>query len=348
VFTIQIMVHEPASTPAAAEAVADATGAALQADMPRALAALHRVRAEEFTGADHAFRAAMLDRFRPEADERLPVVPMEPVARELLSTYRAYWRAALARPDAREDEGANLAVALQRLLQCDGEADMDAIEPFVAARFRHAGFHSLQGCTGPLRELMVWARQDERAYRVDLPDGAHTTRVLLLDDFASLGWGDYVTCGRRGAGGWATGDALYAVVPRYQSLDGEEFRVTFLGHETQHFSDLARFPGIPQWKLEYRAKLVEVAQARETRAKILTKFTEDQGDDPASPHAYANKRVLAALTRSLGLPSDAELGAVDVARLQAAAASELQEDTRRRRTIRPASAARVREGDADQ
>ncbi len=346
-FTTQIMVHETASTPAAAEAVADATGAALQADIPRALAALHRVPAEEFTGADHAFRAALLDRFGPEAGERLPVVPMEPVARELLVTYRAYWRAALARPDAREDEATNLAVALRRLLSCDGTADMDAIEPFVAARFRYAGFHSLQGCTGQLRELMVWARQDERAYRVGLPDGAHTTRVLLLDDFASLGWGDYATCGRRGAGGWATGDTLYAVVPRYQSLDGEEFRVTFLGHETQHFADLARFPGMPQWELEYRAKLVEVAQARETRAKILTKFTEDQGDDPASPHAYANKRVLAALTRSLGLPSDVELGAVDVARLQAAAVSELQEDTRRR-AIRPASAARVREGDADQ
>jgi hypothetical protein len=165
------MIHKSTSSPAAEQAVANATGAALQADSARALAALHRVPAEEFAGADHAFRAAMLDRFGPQACERVPFVPMEPVAREVLATYRAYWRAALARPDAREDEAANLAVALQRLLQCYGAADMDAIEPFVA----------------------------------------------------SLGWGDYAICGRRGAGGWATGDALYAVVPRYHSLDGEEF-----------------------------------------------------------------------------------------------------------------------------
>jgi hypothetical protein len=52
--------HVTTGNPAATQAVADATGAALQADIPRALAVLHRVPAEEFTGADHAFRAAML------------------------------------------------------------------------------------------------------------------------------------------------------------------------------------------------------------------------------------------------------------------------------------------------
>jgi hypothetical protein len=53
-------------------------------------------------------------------------------------------------------------------------------------------------------------------------------------------------------------------------------------------------------ELEYRAKLVELAQANTTRARVLRKSSEDQGDDPASPHAYANKRVLAALRRRLG------------------------------------------------
>jgi hypothetical protein len=168
----------------------------------------------------------MLDRFGPDAGERLPVVPMEPVAREVLATYRAYWRAALVRPDAREAEVANLAVALRRLLQCDGAADMDAIEPF--------------------------------------------------------------------------------------------------------------------------AKLVEVAQARETRARMLTKFTEDQGDDPASPHAYANKRVLATLTRSLGLPSDVDLVAVDIARLQAAAVRALRDDTRRLLAARGVSAGEWPEDRGDQ
>jgi hypothetical protein len=157
---------------------------------------------------------------------------------------------------------------------------------------------------------------------------------MLLDDFSSLGWSDFATCHRRGTGGWATTDALFAVRPRYTNLDGEVFRVTFLGHETQHFADYARFPGLASWELEYRAKLTELALADETRASVLRKFTEDQGDDPQSPHAYANKRVLAALRQRLALPADAPLDGVDVSTLQAVASDELREDSRRRGQVR--------------
>jgi len=154
--------------------------------------------------------------------------------------------------------------------------------------------------------------------------------VMLLDDFKSLGWGAYATCERAATGGWATDEALFAVVPRYQSLDAEEFRVTFLGHEGQHFADKARFKDLKDWELEYRAKLTELAQADATRAKVLGKFSTDQGDDPASPHSYANRRVLADMVRKLHLASARDLAAADTAQLQAAAVELLREDSQRR------------------
>lgn len=106
--------------------------------------------------------------------------------------------------------------------------------------------------------------------------------------------------------------------------------MSFLGHETQHFADLASFPDLASWELEYRAKLVELAQANATRAKVLRKFTEDRGDDPGSPHAYANQRVLRELARRLAPPAGVALDTVAVPTLQAAAAEELRADTRRR------------------
>ena len=336
------------SSSAAEGAVADATGAALQADMPRALEALRRVPASEWSGAEQTFRSAMLERFGGPAKDDLPANLTEPFARSMLATYRAYWRAALADPPTRGQEEARLLLALKALTGRPDVADLDALEPIVRKRLEAAGYQSLQGQTGPLRELMLWTRQEARSYRVALPGGEHTTTVYLLDGFASLGWGDYATCGRRGTGGWATEGALYAVVPRYASLDSEEFAVTFLGHETQHFADLARFPGMPQWELEYRAKLVELAQAHTTRARVLRKFSEDQGDDPGSPHAYANKRVLAALRLRLGIPASADLADVDVDRLQAEAATELRQDTLRRQATRPPGAGASREKSADQ
>jgi hypothetical protein len=107
--------------------------------------------------------------------------------------------------------------------------------------------------------------------------------------------------------------------------------------------DLREFPELEPWQLEYRAMLVELALANETRGRILTKFSEDQGDDPASPHSYANRRVLQDVRRSLRLGSDADLGQQPVHSVQRAAAGLLRADgTRLRSRIQDAGAARVR------
>jgi hypothetical protein len=165
-------------------------------------------------------------------------------------------------------------------------------------------------------------------FDVQLPEGPYTVRVELLDDFVSRGWMAYGRCERGSAGGWATDKALYAVVPRYsQGLDSEEFRVVFLGHETQHFADQNAYPGIKPWELEYRAKLVELAQGREVSAKRLDYMVTAQSDDTNSPHTYANKRVVADLTARLGAAPDK----VSIDRLQQAARDQLVEDTRRRK-----------------
>jgi len=104
----------------------------------------------------------------------------------------------------------------------------------------------------------------------------------------------------------------------------------FLGHETPHLADQNAFPGIESWKLEYRAKLVELAQAREVSAERLAYMITAQGDDIGSPHTYANKRVVADLAARLGRSPDQ----VDLDTLQGAARQQLREDTQRRRARR--------------
>ena len=314
----------------AAAAVGEAIGAALQADGALAVRVLRQLPESAFEGADKAFRACMLHRFGSDAAEHAVADPEDAFARATLDAYRTYWRAVLSRPDARAEGEAALFAALRNLLGHDDLADLDTLEPALIDRLAQSGYHALLGLTLPLREFMLWKRQETRAMRVELPEGVHTTEVVFLDGFASLGWADYATCHRRGAGGWATDKALYAVVPRYASVDDEEFRVSFLVHETQHFADLQRFSNLAPWELEYRAKLTELAQARTTHASVLRKFTEDQGDDPASPHAYANRRVLADLRQRLAIPARASLDTVPVSRLQSTAVDALRADTRRR------------------
>ena len=95
----------------------------------------------------------------------------------------------------------------------------------------------------------------------------------------------------------------------------------------QHFADKRRFKGLENWELEYRAKLVELVQADATLSqKRLGGFISGQGSDPAAPHPYANKQVIAALSKRLGSSPDT----VPLAQLQDAAREELSADTSRR------------------
>jgi hypothetical protein len=323
--------HTELTTARAAGAVTEATGAALQGDISRAMDLLSQVPAAEFQGADASFRACVLDRFSGTAPPPSPQVSKDPFVERLLVAFRLYWWRSLKSPQTRAAEEKLLLHTLQDLLQtAPGEPSFDDLERPLKERLHLSGLHALLGRTNPLGELMLWSREDVQIRKVELPDGPYTVRVLLLSGFESLGWADWATCGRRGTGGWASTDTLNAVRPRYARLDGDEFQATFLGHETQHLADLRRFPGLLPWELEYRAKLTELALAGDGWRVILGRFSENQGDDPSVPHAFADKRVLADLRDSLQLAPGADLFRVSPSSLKEAARAKLLEDTRRR------------------
>jgi hypothetical protein len=177
---------------------------------------------------------------------------------------------------------------------------------------------------------MVWTSEKVETRDVVLPEGAHSVRVTYLDNFASMGWSKYLSCDRIGTGGWAKPEGLYAVVPAYPSLDHELFRLAFLTHETQHFSDYDRFPGLKPWELEYRAKLVELTYAQAISPMLLRGFGSAIGQDPADSHAYANGRVLADIRARLSVARDADLTALPLADIQRAALDTLLADSKTR------------------
>lgn len=316
-----------AASAAPPDIVSQASGAALQADVRRALDLLQGVDPASLPPKDAQFVTCMRSRFAAP----VAVKASSPeFADRALAAYQAYWQGALTRPESRDAEQRKLEAALRKMLGAPKTADMDALETRLEKRLSASGWHSLQGRTGLLRELMLWNKQDEKLVPVQLPEGEYRVKVVLLDGFKSFGWSHYATCGRRAAGGWTTDEALFAVVPRYDSLDDEEFRVTFLGHEAQHFADKSRFKDLQPWEFEYRAKLTELALADKTRAKVLGKFIEDQGDDPGSPHSYADRKLLTGLVARLALQSAEELTMVELPRLQSAAREMLLEDSRQR------------------
>jgi hypothetical protein len=317
-----------AAAPDPSQQFSEAMGAALQANEVKALAALEGADMSSLPARNLIAATCMRERFAPNS--RPAMAASDSLTDRALAIYRDYWHTAMSHPERRADEEKRLEGEVRQLLGAPKGTDLDALEPMLADALKKEGVHSLQGRTGLLRELMVWSKQDERLMQVALPEGRFDVKVVLLDDFKSFGWGHYATCGRASTGGWATDKALFAVVPKYSSLDGEEFRVTFLGHETQHFADKANFKGLESWELEYRAKLTELAQADATRTRVLEKFVADQGDDPASPHSYANRKVLADMVQKLALASAKELASADAERVRSTAVELLREDSGRR------------------
>lgn len=329
---------EPAQTTASAnQALQLSVGAILQADGPKAREILAGIQDQDLSATAQAFRQCALARLTTPVPSLLLIAPKggqpDRFVTALLDIYRIYWTESLARPNAEPTAAAKLLQSISTLLAGTPFKSMDDAERSIALRLEASGFHSQEGQTGRLRDLMIWRSQTTRIETVRLPEGTNATQVNYLDDFVSRGWSTYFTCDRTGTGGWTKPDGLYVIVPAYKSLTDETFRVNFLAHESQHYADHRQFPHLADWELEYRAKLVELATTETTRDKTLGGFSSNQGDDPQDPHSFANKRVLAALRSRLRLPGQADLSAVPGERLRKAAIAELKADTNRRMAL---------------
>ncbi|MTJ80227.1 MAG: hypothetical protein F8N37_04275 [Telmatospirillum sp.] len=338
-----LMLSPPAGagTPAAVtSALGNAKGALLQADGPRAREILAAISPAGLDQADESFLSCALSRLgEAPADDTASPSPGR-LAPRLLAAYRRYWQDSVRDPALRDEAGRRLRSRVAALTGQPEGRDFARLERVAKERLRAEGVHGLLGQTGRLRDLMIWRKQTDRVETVMLPDGRQRTKVFYLDDFVSRGWSHFIACGATGTGGWATRRGLFAIVPAYGDTAGEEFRVNFLTHESQHFSDYRRFPGLKGWELEYRAKLAELSVADAVREKTLRRFALNQGDDPGDAHSFADRRVLEALRLRLGLQPEEDLLPVPGVRLRQTARDALLADSARRRTMgagKPAS-----------
>jgi hypothetical protein len=314
--------------------VSAAIGQILQAEGAAARSTLMALPEEELEAKDLNFRRCALNRLSlsaPSSEAGEKLTPIDPFAQDVLKLYRTYWRTSAVSKSDRSTAEKVLFVGLARRLGISMPKNDDMaktkISIQVEAHLKTRGLFSQAGKTGVLYDMMIWSRETEKVEEAALPEGSNATRVHYLDNFLSLGWSSYLACERVGTGGWATEKGLYVIVPSYDNLVNEDFKVNFLAHESQHYSDKKRFGDLPSWRLEFRAKLVELAYADTTRILVLDNFSSNQGEDPNDAHSYANKKVLAALTGRLRIKAYSDLQLLPVSVLQRAAVDELKADT---------------------
>jgi len=307
--------------------------AALRGEGSRAIAQLRDVDPAALPGTDRRDQNRILERLtRPFAPDTSALTGAPKL---LLTAFQSYWYRHLVQGLRASENEMQLLGDVNAVLVSEGRGvapSLDAAEADLRAVFASHGLHVLLGVTRPLRELMLWATQDERNYAVDLPEGAQEVAVVLLSGFSSYGWAGYATCNRHHTGGWATADRLFAVHGAYDP-GSEKFRVSYLVHESQHFADYRRFPAMTDQKsLEFRAKLAELGAATETVYTLLDAFSANTSHDLNQPHAFANRTLIERLATSLkiGSISPEAWRTVSPQQINDAARKMLNSDSKRR------------------
>lgn len=225
----------------------------------------------------------------------------DPLITNLYDLYTTYWRASLTNPDDEKKARKDLLSGLISLADSEGressifeyiiKPSFTDLEKFFIQTAIKRGYYLLMGVTMPLRELMIWRNEVNKNYSVKLPSESFSVNVIFAQNFLSKGWLGYATFDVKHTGGWQRGDTIYRVGGIPEDND-EWFRVSLLGHEGRHISDLKKYGKLDSWLLEYRAKITELILAEDSFWLLLNSFKDEASDDMSIPHAYASYRLI--------------------------------------------------------
>lgn len=258
---------------------------------------------------------------------RLKAIP------KVISIYEVYWHSALLFPKNRVRAEAQLGRDLRkwmfeyRLVRLKTRS-LEKTVIRLKREIESLGYYVITGTVAPLQELEIWAVERTINYNVALPEGQENVKTIIMSKFLTKGWVAYATQNLFYPGGWAAKEALYCNSNAY-NLQSEKFRVSYLAHEAQHYSDYKTFPNLDSIDLEYRAKLAEFALANRTAKKMFQVFTSRADYNRESPHAFSYHCVLRDLTKRLYGHEDFhkvshEISRVKVSELNFAAVQLLQ------------------------
>lgn len=258
----------------------------LQGDIP---AAVHYLR-KEVPQTDEVI--ALLHQYEEvffSEQPRLEVKSEDIWIKETILIYYQYFVDVLTKRKSLAEGEQSLLSALSTFLGHAYES-VEAAEVELKQLFEAKGYSFLGGKTMPFYGPYIWHDTEKKEYEVELPLGSQRVTVYLLDDFLLQSWLHFATFGKKSTGGWAKPEGLYCVTNRYKNIEeNPAFLITFLKHEAQHYYDLAKYPQLTSWELEYRAKLVEIIYG--DSSSLLKRFIQEAVHDENFPHLYAASKI---------------------------------------------------------
>lgn len=212
------------------------------------------------------------------------------------AAFAAAWREQLlqlAAPDEAEETLARAlaAVSLEQGVGLRERVDADALSDALDRTLAASGLHAFVVRRDGLIDLVLWQREEVRAYDVQLPDGRIEVRVRLVDAPLVRGWRAWASCEAQADDAWS--DSTQVVLMRTrEDPDGEVFRAHRLAREGQRLWDERHAPMLDAAERQYRMALAELAHAEtdgfvHARLATLQSLAARGREQPAAHAAWA-------------------------------------------------------------
>ncbi len=256
---------------------------------------------------DLKFKSDIESRFGFEEDNSVYPANGNTQIKELTGIYKNYWRKSLLSDNANYHENYDSLLkknvsdflSTQFPYEKNNISNEDSIDVYMKKYISSKGLLTTGfGKTGKFFDLLVWKTQKDTSFTFSLHGEETGAKVVFMEDFITLGWEEYATLGRYYPGGWATTDALYCVKSAYDT-ESENFKISYLAHESRHFADYKLFPKLKSADLEYRAKLTELSMADNTLYQTIEFFLKNSNYESDNGHSVANYCVMRDMSESL-------------------------------------------------
>lgn len=256
---------------------------------------------------DLKFKTGIENRFGFEEDKSIYPLNGNTQIQGLMEIYKKYWRMSLLSDNANNygnydsllKKNVSDFLSTQFPDEKDNISNEDSIDVYLKKYISSNGLLTTGfGKTGKFYDLLVWKTQEDTSFKFSLHGEETGAKVVFMEDFITLGWEEYATLGRYYPGGWATADALYCVKSAYDT-ESENFKISYLAHESRHFADYKLFPKLKSADLEYRAKLTELSMADTTLYHTIEFFIKNSNYESDNGHSVANYCVMRNMSESL-------------------------------------------------
>lgn len=254
------------------------------------------------------WKSKMISRFKSN-DKLIEHITEDDVVNTICDIYRNYWKQELLKPDKKRTDielyeklskylvENNLTKltpdSLQRVIKNDEE---------LTRVLESRGFQSKFMFRNGIQDLFIWKDETIKSYNVSLPKEKIPTKVVFINNYILNGFTDFATFGSSTVGGWVSSDEqkLFCNQNEYDT-NSEKFKISYLKHESLHFSDLKNYKELSSADLEYRAKLVELMYC--SKISIYDRIAEFVNNSNKSQrdfsHPYANYQIIHNLSKQL-------------------------------------------------